>query len=164
MDGDNDKTGGPNPEVLGDPRYFDLQIRQTHYIRDKDSGAQAVNSKNIPFEYWNVNSTQYGIFLSNNTKNLKLLCPKFKDYFIRSNYNSDNYEVIEIIFAKWIGSTWKSNADIESIFSSNYLEVGIISTYFDFNNYDNPVRYLTHMDWILILLIIKLQQPNATMK
>ena len=125
-----------------DPSYFDLKIRQTHYTHSEESGVQEKNSTDIPFEYWNINSTQYDGFLSNSTKNLKYLCPKFKDYFIRSNYNSDNYEVIEIILAKWSASTWKSSIDLESIFSKNYLEVGIISTYFDFNNYDNPVRYL----------------------
>ena len=142
MDGYNDKTEGPNSDILGDPKYFDLQIRQTHYARGSDSTAQEISSKNIPFEYWNINSTKYGIFLSNSTKNLKFLWPKFDDYFIRSNYNSDNYEIFEINFNKWKGSAWKSDNEMESIFSKNYLEVGIVSTYFDFNNYDNPVQYL----------------------
>ena len=128
-----------------------MQIHQAHYAYNTDTGAQIISSTNIPFEYCNINSTQYSIFLSNSTKNLKFLCPRFKDYFIRSNYNSDNFEVIEINFNKWTGSAWKTNAEIESVFSTHYLEVWTISTYFDFNNYDNPVQYLTQMDWILIL-------------
>ena len=142
MKGYNYKSEGPNSEVLVDPSYFDLQIRQTHYAHSSDSGSQVISSTDIPFEYWSINSTQYEGYLSNSTKNLKYLCPRFQDYFVRSNYNSDNYEIFEIIFAKWSGSTWKSDAEMESIFSTHYLEVGIVSTYFDFNNYDNPVRYL----------------------
>ena len=147
------KAEGPKPEILVDPDYFDLEIHQIHYTRDNSTYFQNISSINIPFEYWNINSTQYDSLLSNSTKNLKYLCPNFKDYFIRANYNSDNYEVIEINFNKWHGSTWKSDAEMESVFSTHYLEVGIISTYLDFNNYDKPVQYISNMNWILILLI-----------
>ena len=146
-----------------DPDYFDLQIYQNHYARNKNADMEVVSSINIPFEYWNINSTKYEGFLSNSTKNIKYLCPKFKDYFIRSNSNSDNYEVFEISFSKWSGSTWKTDAEIESKFSTHYLEVGIISTYFDFNNYDNPVQYLSNMNWILILLSIRNETMTAKM-
>ena len=138
----NDKTEGPNPEILLDPYYFDLQIYHVHYARNADSTTQEINSTNIPYEYWNINSTKYESFLSKSIKNLTYLCPKFQDYFIRSNYNSDNFDTIEIILNKWIRSTWKYDSEIAAVFSTHYLDVGIISTYFDFNNYDNPVRYL----------------------
>ena len=36
------------------------------------------------------------IFLITLQKIFKYLCPKLSDFFIRSNYNSEKYEIIEI--------------------------------------------------------------------
>ena len=62
MDGYNHKIEGPKSEILVDPSYFDLKIRQAHYTRGKDTDAQVLSSIDIPFEYWNINSTQYDSF------------------------------------------------------------------------------------------------------
>ena len=143
---------GPNPEILLDPSYFTLQIQQANYVNDNTINADPKNSTQIPYNYWSIDNSQYQNFLNNTTKGFKYICPKFIDFYIRSNYNSENYEIIEINLIKCTGSSWRSPEEIEEAFKSHLLQLGIVSTYFDFNNYENPIRYITYRNWNCWLL------------
>ena len=69
------------------------------------------------------------------------VCPKKTDFFIRANFNSDNYEVIQITVGKWSGNNCKSDTEINSVMNKNYIDIAIISSYFDFEDYENPIHY-----------------------
>ena len=117
-------------------------LHQANYVSDNTINGTPRNSEPIPYDFWKIDFSKYGNFLSNTTKNFKYLCPKFSDFFIRSNYNSEKYEIIEINLNKCTEGDWKSPEEINDAFSNHYLELGIVSTYFDYNNYNNPIRYL----------------------
>ena len=59
---------------------------------------------------------------------------------IFSLYNSDNYEVIEILLSKWKGSNWKSETEVNSVFETHYIDIEMISAYFDFFDFEKPVH------------------------
>ena len=67
--------------------------------------------------------------------------PKNTDFFIRANLNSDNYEIVQINVAKCTGSNWKSSSEIEAVISTHSIDLALISSYFDFDDYDNPIHY-----------------------
>ena len=133
---------GPNPDILLDSTYFTLEIRQANYVSDKTINSIPRSFKSIPYEFWAIDFSKYGNFLNSTTKNFKYLWPKLSDFFIRSNYNSEKYEIIEINLIKCTQGKWKSQEEINKAFSEHYLELGIVSTYFDYNNYKDPIRYL----------------------
>ena len=67
--------------------------------------------------------------------------PKNTDFFIRANFNSDNFEVVQITVAKCAGSNWKSASEIEAVMNTHNIDLALISSYFDFDDYDNPIHY-----------------------
>ena len=132
---------GPNPEVLYDPTYFDLQISQASYSRDKNNKyGVSSNYTSIPYELWGDNIPEVEKKIINSTDYTKYICPKNKDFYIRANYNSDNYKIIEIDFNRCTGASWKSDAEVYDILSTHYIDFGLVSNYFDFNDYDSPVH------------------------
>ena len=67
------------------------------------------------------------------------LWPKHTDYFLQSNYNSDEFYTVEIVIQKWnVGC--QSDAVIEDILATHYAELALINSYFDFEDYENPVK------------------------
>ena len=39
----------------------------------------------------------------------KCICSKYTDFFIRVDYNSENYELIQFNLIKWNRARWKSD-------------------------------------------------------
>ena len=66
--------------------------------------------------------------------------PKNTDFFLRANFNSNNYETIQINLSKWIGTKWKSDDEINSVVNTHYMNYYLTSAYFDFNDFSNPVH------------------------
>ena len=144
----NLKLLGPNPEILLDPTYFDLQINQVSYSRDNSQYGLSSKYKSIPYEYCGDNVPQVQKDIKNLTDYAKYICPKNKDFYIRSNYNSDSYEIIQIDVKKWSGDFWKSDKEIFDTLSSHFIDFGLVSNYFDFSNYSNPVNpYLQDLSY-----------------
>ena len=63
------------------------------------------------------------------------------NFYVRANFNSNNYEVIQINVFKWLGQSWKSDIEIENVINTHTFQLAILSSYFDFDDYDNPVHY-----------------------
>ena len=133
---------GPDSDLLLNSSYFNFEMNQVSYFRDNSSIGSSFNKTNIPFEYWKVDVSKIESSISQTIKDRKYLCPKNKDIYVRSNYNTDRYETFEISFSKCQGNYWRSDSEIDSIFANNIVELQIISTYFDINDYVNPVHYI----------------------
>ena len=99
------KLIGKNSEKLFDSTYFNFTMSQISYLRT--SSGLSTSEKIIEYEQWgdkfpHVEKTVYErVGLST------YVCPKNTDFFIRANFNSDNYEVIQITVGKWTGSNCK---------------------------------------------------------
>ena len=98
-------------------------------------------STHIEYEYWNDKFPHVDKALYDRIGFQSYLCPKNSDFFIRANYNSEFYEFIQISLSKWSGSNCKSDDEINDVINSHYIDIGIVSTYFDFNDYTDPVKY-----------------------
>ena len=80
----------------------------------------------------------------------KYYCPENKDYYIVSNYNSPEFQSL-IIYVSECNSTkhtnWRSPSEIEKFIRNNVVDLKIIYSYLDFENFENPVRtYLGDYD------------------
>ena len=89
---------GPTPEKLLDPNYFNLKIAQNSY--KKISSGISVNSTAIEYEYWGNKFPHVEKLVYDRVGLATYLWPKNTDFFIRANFNSDNYEVIQITVLK----------------------------------------------------------------
>ena len=95
----------------------------------------------IEYEYWNDRFPHVDKTLYDRIGFQSYLCPKNSDFFVRANYNSENYEFIQITLSKWSGSDCKSDTEINDVLNTHYIDFAIVSTYFDFNDYSNPIKY-----------------------
>ena len=77
-------------------------------------------------------------------------CPENNDYYIASNINSPNFQSLTIYVSECNStkhSYWKSPSEIEMFVRNNIVDLKIIYSYFDFENFENPVRtYLGDYD------------------
>ena len=76
---------GPNPEALLDPTYFDLQINQASYHRNKNNeyGVTA-NYTRIPYELCGENIPEVEKNIINSTDYTKYICPKKQGFLCQS--------------------------------------------------------------------------------
>ena len=133
------KLNGPNPEKLFDPTYFNFKIAQMSYI--KSSSGYSAKETIIEYEFWGDKFPHVEKSIYDRVGLSTYVCPKNTDFFIRANFNSDNYEVIQITVGKWSGNNCKSDTEINSVINKNYIDIAIISSYFDFEDYQNPIHY-----------------------
>ena len=144
------KQFGPNLEI--DKSYFSFEIKQVSYIKTNSSLGFNSTSTSIEYEYWNNRFPHVDKAIYDRIGFQSYLCPKNSDFFVRANYNSENYELVQVNLYKWSGSNCKSDAEINDVINSHYIDIGIISTYFDFNDYTNPVKYYLQDDNYIYLI------------
>ena len=143
---------GPNPEIILDPTYFTFEILQTNIYKDESFIGIQYNSTKIPFEFCGNNIPQIEKSLSSVTDFSKYICPTNRDFYVSSNFNSKSYEIIQLSFRKCTGLSWKSNAEIENAFTSHVIDFNIVSSYFDFSDYENPVHmYLQDLNHFYLM-------------
>ena len=135
------KMRGPNPEILFDPTYLTFQIQQISYLRDNSTYGYTTKIDEIPYENcgnkfpYTEQSVYQRLDLSS------YICPKNTDFYLRSNSNSYNFQAIQVRFLKCTGNSCKSQSDIAKAFVNNFIDFAIISSYFDSNDYENPVHH-----------------------
>ena len=101
----NLKLYGPNPEILLDPTYFNLQISQAKYYRDYNKYGVSTQFTDIPFEYCGDNVPQVEKDINDGQYYSKYICLKSKDFYVRSNSIYKNNEAIEIDINKCTGAS-----------------------------------------------------------
>lgn len=73
------------------------------------------------------------------------LCPQNNDYYLQGDFNSEVFSDVEILIYKCVNSTennnhCKSDAEISNKVSTGYLDIAIVNSYFDFDDYQNPIK------------------------
>ena len=134
------KLIGPTPEKLLDSTYFDLKFLQVSYRKTADQIGYTISSSSIEYEYWGSKFPHIQEVIYNNIDFSTYICPKNTDFFLRANFNSDNYEIIQVSLSKWNGTNWKSDDEINSVLNTHYIDFEITSAYFDFTDFSNPIR------------------------
>ena len=63
----------------------------------------------------------------------------FSSLYVQGNTYSDVYSYFELTIEKWSGDGCKSSDEIRDAIINSWLDLPITNTYFDFDNYDQPV-------------------------
>ena len=87
---------GPTPEKLLDTSYFKFELVQKSYIKDNSPSGHSSSSTPIEYEYWGDRFPHVSQEVYNRAGLSTYLCPKHTNFFVRANYNSDNYEMVQI--------------------------------------------------------------------
>ena len=134
------KLYGPHPEKLLDPSYFNLEFLQVNRIKTADSNSFSVLSTPIEYEYWGNKFPHVQEPIYSKVGLSTYIWPKNTDFYLRANFKSINYAIIQVNLVKWNGSQWKSDDEINSVLNTHYIDFEITSAYLDFNDFDNPVH------------------------
>ena len=134
------KLKGPNSDKLLDPTYFNFELRQAHYELSSNDNGFTYTFTPIEYEFWGDRFPNVDKFLYDRIGLQTFICPKNTDFFVSGNFNSLNYEIIQASLSKWTGSNWKSDAEIDKVISNIYIDFQVVSTYFDFTDFVNPVK------------------------
>ena len=101
----------------------------------------------IPFEQWTYSHfSKLNQTLLDYIKVKDYLCPKNTDFYLQGNYFSNQLRFIELIVSKWNetnsnGVQCKSKTDIDSYLNNMSLFIFATSAIFDFNDYNDPIKY-----------------------
>ena len=77
------------------------------------------------------------------------LCPIRNDYILQGDFNSKEFHGIRLEIAKCQNSTvngnhCKTEEQIEAVIHSGYIDISLVNSYFDFDDYETPIkRYLS---------------------
>ena len=151
------KLIGPTPEKLLDKTYLLFEIQQNGYTKNNITLGSQTNTIKIEYEYWGSKFPHVSENVYNRVDLSSYLWPKNTDFFIRSNFNSDNYEIIEVNLMTCSGDNWKSDNEILELLQTHTLSIALLSSFFDFDDYDNPVHHYLQ-DTNIYSLIPYLQQ------
>ena len=134
------KLTGPTPEKLLDPSYFSFHMYQSNYAKKNNNQGYSVNSTEIEFELWGDKFPLVQKEVYDRIGLSTYICPKNIDFYVRSNFNSESFQTIQISIDKCISSSWKSSTEIQNIMNYHSVDLAIISSYFDVNDYSNPIH------------------------
>ena len=130
---------GEHPEYLLDPTYFTVDFLKETY---QQNGANLFQPQFefIGSTFWDSSFPVQDEIFQRLELN-KAICPDTQDYFIQGNSISDSWVQFAIEISKWVNSPdWKDNDEIEYIINTHDIELFTINSYFDFDDYDNPVK------------------------
>ena len=121
------KLIGPNPEKLLDKTYLNLQIQQIGF-ESNDTNEATSTSKIIDYELWGDKFPIVGNGISNRIGLSSFIWPKNSDFFIRSDLNSDNYQILQINISKWNEVGWKSDKEILDLLQNHTIYIALVDS------------------------------------
>ena len=132
-----------NETLFKDESYFTVSIIQVTYVRDELS----IDKTNLTFletAEWDlqiINTEALG-FRGNNSATI---WPKHNDYQISGSHSSKKFEIVTIDLIKWVNSTtsnvtWATNEEIEEKMNAGQINVAILNSYMDFDDYDTVIK------------------------
>ena len=73
------------------------------------------------------------------------LWPESTDLYVMGNSFADNYTYFELLITRWSGTDskgnpWKSDAEIDKVIDSTYIQLAMINNYFDFDDFSKPIK------------------------
>ena len=156
-------------KFLLDPTYFLLQIGMLTTTRNNTDYTETFVEleyercgDNFPYDdqktYSRVGIEDY-------------LCLKNDDYYLSSDLNGDVSTALVFYVWKWQGDeniTCKSDQEIQNVIDEGYLNIALLSSYFDFDDYENPIKtylndfnVLSFTDGLSQTYEIKVQENEA---
>ena len=70
-----------------------------------------------------------------------MYCLKNKDWRLQGDFYSKVFSFMEIQLDKCRGSNCANKTEINNFFNNAFLNFAMINTYFDFQDYENPIKH-----------------------
>ena len=136
--------------IIDQQSYIFVDIQQK-YVTQIDNQTYSFNEQEVDYDYWGIG--RYFKFDDLEVQKAfgvdQFLCPKSNAFDLQGNVFSVQYNYFEITIKKWENDTrpgvvCKSQSEIDQKINQMSVGVTIVNSYFDFDNYENPVR--TYLD------------------
>ena len=137
-------TGEIGDNLLNDKSYFNISFYNTEFQRNSEGYTR--NLTEMPFSSCNDTYLEYVEQELNDRISLnKYICPSNTDYYIQGDLNSQIFRDIEIFVTPWNennneGVICQPSEVLEDAINNGYINVAVIRSYFDFDDYENPVK------------------------
>ena len=136
-------SGEIGANYLADPTYFTINFDNTEYKRMP--GEYNITNRYIQLDYCNDTFPMSQEEFYKRKGMNRYLCPVHKDYFLQGDFNSKVFSDVEVLVFKCVNSTtnnnhWKSEEDIANVINNGYLDIALVHSYFDFDDYQNPIK------------------------
>ena len=127
-----------NYSFLGDDSYFSINMIQF----DENESGQTEES--IPFSVWgdrfnfDFPRSNTSLYVSTN-----FLWPETYNLQLVGDNQASRYKYVELLFKKWengTGIVWQDQATIDNLVNELDINVFIVNTYFDQDDYTNPIK------------------------
>lgn len=131
-------------EILNDPRYFNLEFVQFEYRYNEDGSLNNTNYSFLEKARWNESDVNFKNYAQSNVYLRDFICPKNMDNFvIQGVYDLTNVVKNFGVYLTYCQSDdpdyWAPYEDIVQ-YNGQYFYVDVINSYFDSDDYDNPVK------------------------
>ena len=139
------KRNGEN--LLLDPELFYIEMSQRTWIKDENGSIEIeeiVHLTRWENSYFKYNQQE---ILNNGIDDY--LCPENNNFFVQGNSIANSYSFFDINITRWVNDTesdliWGDEEEIDDILTDIELNIALVNSYFDFEDYDNPVK--TYLD------------------
>ena len=152
-------SGQIDNDILTDPSYFNVSFFNTEYRRNSEGFEIIPNF--IPYGDWNDTfSDIVSEELSDRISLDKYLCPSTDDYYLVGDFNSKMFRDLEIYITpcnenNTEGVVWKSKDEIDLVTQTGYINTAITRSYFDFDDFNDPVKSSkSKYDLVIAVLIL----------
>ena len=141
-----------------DPRYFEIAFHNAFYNRSVNNIEFSFDSVSVPYDYCGQNYPYVDQEAYERIALEKYVWPTSKDCYISSDFYGDSHVAFEFEVRIWANSSennnhWKPEDEIIQKMKDLYIQAAIISTYFDYDDYDTPVKtYLDDLDYSSLLV------------
>ena len=137
-------TGEIGNNLLSDQSYLNITFYNAEYHRS--NGNRERTPHLMPSASWN--DSYLGLVNQEVFDNLaldKYICPISDDYYLQGDYNSKIFRDIEVFVSpcnenNTQGVVWKPKEEIDYIIETGFINIAIMRTYFDYDDYENPVK------------------------
>ena len=116
-----------------------------HVTKDAD-GVQIVNRTEIPITICGTEYFKYPDQQAVDDLNIEdYLCPMTYDFELLGNDFSDSYSFFSVEAVRWVNGTYdgltcKTDAEIDEVINTLTIDMTMVNSFFDFDNYDDPVQ------------------------
>ena len=130
-------------DIMLDPTVVDLQMDQVTWRGDEIGDGHVATPSSIsyglcdPTDFENLNEETLGHL---NVWS-EYYCPDSHDYRVSGNLISTLYNYVRIKVKKCTSGSCMSESDIDDILKGVDLKLAIGNSYFDINDYEQPIKY-----------------------
>ena len=120
---------------------FKFEFYQGNIIRDGISSNKTLTA--IEKASWDEEMIRE-VSLSNTTNATNIICPKYNNYTISGSYSSTQIQYLQVVLRRCVNGTsnvtWADINEIQNKLNDGRINLIIMNSYVDFDDYENVVK------------------------